>query len=75
MSGRGYKYLKCGIIYQAVKDYRYVLKRLKKKPTDIDLNIQYEELQRFFKSEWFRTLCDIDAEKIMNQIEEDVNKK
>lgn len=52
----------------AIKDYKALL--LGKKIPTADCNIS--ELERFFRSGWYRTLCDYDGERLISQIKEQV---
>ena len=52
-----YQLLANAIIIQAVKDYRRT-----KNPTD------RKELERFFQSEWFSFLCNLDGEALIAQL-------
>lgn len=65
---RGLDNLRYAVVELAVKDYRALL--LGKKIPTADCNIS--ELERFFRSGWYRTLCDYDGEMLMSQIREQV---
>ena len=59
-----YEDLANAVIIQAVNDYRNLLSgNIKPKP---DLNIT--KLEKFFKSEWFRVLTNMDGATIMNRV-------
>lgn len=66
MCKEGIDNLRCAVVEQAVKDYKALLTG-KKLPTS-DCNIS--ELERFFRSDWYKTLCDYDGERLMSQIKE-----
>ena len=57
----GYKELAAAIVERALLDYRTacISKNYKDK----------EELRRFFRSDWFDVLSDLDGEVLMAQIE------
>lgn len=61
------------IVLQACKDYRRAYKihvrtyRPGVKPDD-----KLEELERFFRSEWYRTLTSVDGEYLMKRIKMEV---
>lgn len=61
------------IVMQACKDYRKTYRlhirtyRVGEKSDD-----KLEELEKFFRSAWYRTLTDIDGEHLMKQIREEV---
>ncbi len=61
------KSLASSILLQAVKDYRSLLNGSLKETKEVNL----KELDKFFKSKWFRNLCDIvdiDSELYIEQI-------
>ena len=70
-----YEELKNAIILQAVEDYRYLLKR------DLDSAIRYhfqtsiDELHKFFLSDWFKWLTNIDGRRLVNQIRKEFKLK
>ena len=61
------------IVLQACKDYRKTYRlhirtyRVGDKPDE-----KLAELERFFRSSWYRTLTDIDGEMLMKRIREEV---
>lgn len=63
--------LRYAVVELAVKDYRALL--LGKKIPTADCNIS--ELEQFFRSGWYRTLCDYDGEKLMSRIKEQVQEE
>ena len=67
-----YEELANAIIMQAVKDYRKILIRCKKYPHDKILTAQSKEIEKFFKSDWFVDLSDIDGTKIMKKLQEEL---
>ena len=71
----GLSALAAAIVQQAVEDYRDAEKRLKNVP-DFDSEADKEryilkqhksqyEIVKFFKSEWYGVLCDIDPNRIL----------
>lgn len=56
----GYKELAAAIVAKAVIDYRVALKRY----DDSGIN----SLEKFFKSEWFMILSDLDGETLMYKV-------
>ena len=56
-----YEKLANGIIEQAVKDYRWAAKALKKNSSDDAAKHTIAETDRFFSSAWFSRLTDIDG--------------
>jgi len=74
----GLNALAAGIVQQAVDDYREAERRLKNVP-DFDNEADREryilkqqktqyEIVKFFKSEWYGTLCDIDPQRILDKL-------
>lgn len=68
-----YEDLANAIVLQACKDYRRAYKfhirthRPGDKPDE-----KLDELERFFRSEWYRTLTSVDGEYLMKRIRQDV---
>ena len=61
------------IIIQAVKDYRKALKTLKRYPRNEPAKAVVEEVEEFFRSEWYRTLTSVDADMLMRKIRREIN--
>lgn len=74
----GLNALAAGIVQQAVEDYREAEKKLKNVPPferegDRDRYIiKYKkrkyEIVKFFRSEWYGVLCDIDPDRILRKL-------
>lgn len=62
-----YETLANAIIFQAVKDYRKALKR--------DARGSMREIERFFRSEWFSVLTNVNPEILIQKLEEEVYTK
>lgn len=60
----GYKELANAIILQAVKDYRKALK--------YDERGRKREIEKFFGSEYFRILTDVDGEMLIQKLRAEV---
>ncbi len=56
------------IIVQAADDYRVSLRRLKLNRMSREFQMMKEECERFFQSEWFEVLTNLDGTTIMNRI-------
>jgi len=68
-----YKNLANAIIIQATEDYRSAYKRhIRCYRCGDKTNPELEELERFFRSEWYRTLTSVDGEYLMKRIREEV---
>lgn len=61
------------IILQAVKDYRNACKRLVKNYNNKSAKNTKEEVERFFHSTWFGELTQVDPDKLIEQLLEEVN--
>ena len=59
-----YRLLADAVILQAVKDYRKALKR--------DNRAVKRECCRFFRSQWFKELTNIDGELLISKIKSEV---
>ncbi len=68
----GYQRLVNAIILQAVKDYRRALRRIQRNPLDGAPKRRKREIERFFRSQWFKDICDLDGETIMKSLQEEV---
>ncbi|WP_138203666.1 hypothetical protein [Haloimpatiens lingqiaonensis] len=67
-----YEDLANAIVITAVKDYRDVLKKLKKHPNSSYLQHTKNEIERFFRSKWYSVLTDIDPEFLIKKLNEEV---
>lgn len=67
----GYKELANAVVIKAVKDYENALKRLKRKPNDINANRVKNDCERFFRNE-ISIYTDLDGEAIMRIIKQKV---
>ena len=65
----GYEKLGDAIVEQALRDYYYTLRRLKKNPKDYKTKKQLHELLDFFNSSYCETLASFDVEPIMRKLE------
>lgn len=66
-----YEKLANAIILQAVKDYRAAKKKLKKQPMNKDAEITIKDTERFFRSDWFTALTDVDGAVILRKLQEE----
>lgn len=66
-----YEKLANDIILHAVKDYRAAKKKLKKQPTNKDAEIMIKDTERFFRSDWFTALTDVDGSVILRKLQEE----
>ena len=68
----GYEKLANAIIIQAAKDYRVALRRLRRKPGNKEARSEKESIERFFRSDWFRALTEVDGEMLIRKLNEEV---
>lgn len=59
------------IILQAVKDYRRALKLLSKNPHNRSAMAAVNEMERFFRSDWYETLTSVDGEMLIRKLREE----
>lgn len=63
------------IIIQAARDYRKALKRLKEHPHDMDARGVKDECERFFSSQWYSQLTNVDGKLIIRRIMEEMEEE
>ena len=72
----GYPALAAAIVRQAVDDWREA-DRLEKglvkySPTNLGApKVAKDEIEKFFHSQWYGTLCDIDPDRILRKLKEE----
>lgn len=67
-----YDNLANAIIVQAAKDYKDAVKKLKRGRKNSEAERIRNECLRFFRSEWFNTLTEIDPEFLISKLNEEV---
>ena len=70
-----YERLANEIITMAAKDYMAALKILKKSPTNVSAKDTVNECERFFHSELYTILTDVDNEFLIRRLRQEVYKK
>ena len=70
-----YENLANSIVLLAVKDYRDALKKLKKWPRNEAAQIMKAEVQRFFRSAWYRELTSVDGEFLISKLQAEVEEQ
>nr|DAJ75469.1 MAG TPA: hypothetical protein [Caudoviricetes sp.] len=75
MYDEGWKNLANAIILQAVKDFKPAYKRLRRHPNDKVAQNQVRELTRFFCSDYFATLTELDGPTLLNRIMREMDEK
>ena len=68
-----YEELANAIIIQAAKDYRAAGKALKKTPGSMSDIKTVRECERFFNSDWFRTLTNVDGGSLLEKLREEAS--
>lgn len=68
-----HKELANAIIVQAVKDYRNAVERLRYTPDDKSALHDKKSIERFFRSEWFSILSDLNGELLLKKLKEEVS--
>lgn len=69
-----YTRLANAIILQAVKDYRDANKKLARGKTNKNAEADKNEVLRFFRSDWFGALTEIDPEMLIRKLDEEVSR-
>ena len=67
-----YQDLANAIILMAVKDYRDALKKLKKRPCHGPAKDMKNEVERFFRSDWYRELTSVDGNILIKKLKSEV---
>ena len=70
-----YQNLANGIILLAVKDYRTALRKLKKRPKYGPAQDIKNEVERFFRSDWYRELTSVDGNVLIKKLQAEVSEK
>ena len=70
----GYQALANAIIEQAVKDYRAVLKILRRHPDSKAAMEDAMELEKFFHSGWYGVLTDVDPDFLITKLRKEAVK-
>ena len=68
-----YQDLANAIILMAVKDYRDALKKLKKRPRYGPAKDMKNEVERFFRSYWYRELTSVDGNVLIKKLQAEVS--
>lgn len=67
-----YENLANAIVLLAVKDYKSALRRLGRNPNNQDAQGTKERLERFFFSQWYEVLTDLDPNRLISGVQERV---
>ena len=66
-----YERLGNAIIIQAAKDYRMALRRLSRNKCNRDAQEQVDDIERFFHSDLFGVLTDLDPDMLIRKLREE----
>ena len=66
-----YQALATAVVQNAAEDYRAALKRLNKDPENVIAKAEVQELKRFFRSQWYEVLTEVDGEYLINMLEKE----
>lgn len=66
-----YENLANAIILQAAKDYRSALRKLKRSPRNHLAQAEADSIERFFRSDWYKCLTDVDGEMVIRKLREE----
>ena len=66
-----YENLANAIILQAVRDYRKALRTLSRYPKNRSAQYERGSIERFFRSEWFGILTNLDPELLICRLREE----
>lgn len=69
---RNWEDLAQAIVIQAVKDYRLALKVFRRRPESKRAKELIEEIEGFLRSRWFYLMYDIDPERLIERLKEEV---
>ena len=67
-----YENLANAIVMTAAKDYRDALRSLTRNKNNNNAKRMKEEVERFFNSDWYSVLTDLDGAFLMQKIREEV---
>ena len=70
-----YEELANAIIMQAVKDFQPAYKKLKRHPDDEEAQNTVREVTKFFCSDWFSVLTDLDGPQLLTRIMHEIDKE
>lgn len=68
----GWEGLAMAVIFQACADYRKARRDCSRHPDSRKAKAAVRQLERFFASAWFRTLTNLNGQKLLQQIKEEM---
>ncbi|MBR3639369.1 MAG: hypothetical protein IKN50_02055 [Clostridia bacterium] len=66
-----YQNLANAIIIQAAKDYKIYLRRLRRNPNNKEAQAGAAEIERFFRSDYYRSMTNVDGELLIKKLKEE----
>ena len=69
----GYQALANAIIIQAAKDFKAAYKRMKRFPNDSRAQDEVRDITKFFCSQWFEMLSDVDGPTLLRTIKDEID--
>lgn len=66
-----YEKLVNAIVIQAAKDYRTALRKLKRNPRNQLAKAEADSIERFFRSDWYKSLTEVDGEMVLQKLREE----
>ena len=66
-----YQELANAIVIMAAKDYRHALRIQRRNPDSQAARIKIDEIERFFRSDWYKALTNIDGEVLIRKLREE----
>lgn len=66
-----YERLANAIVLQTVKDFRAARRKLRRKPQNVEAKRMINDCERFFRSDWFVELTDVDGEAVLRKLYEE----
>lgn len=66
----GYENLANAIVLQAAKDYRKALRKLSRNAQSKDAKRTVSEVEKFFRSDWYKILTSVDSELFIKKLRE-----
>ena len=66
-----YQELANAIVIMAAKDYRHALRIQRRNPDSQAARIKIDEIERFFRSDWYRLLTDVNGEIMIKKLREE----
>ncbi len=59
------------VVILAAKDYRHALRIQRRNPDSQAAKIKIDEIERFFRSDWYQVLTNVDGEMLIRRLREE----